>query len=63
MKDSPAEKAGFKVDDVVIAINNNMSQNLQVYKAMLQNIGDKIKFVVSRPEGLVELSMRVRTIL
>jgi hypothetical protein len=63
MKDSPAEKAGFKVDDVVIAIDNNMSQNLQVYKAMLQNIGDKIKFVVSRPEGLVELSMRVRTIL
>ncbi len=63
MKDSPAEKAGFKLDDVVIAINNNMSQNLQVYKSMLQNIGEKIKFVVSRQGGLVELSMRVRSIL
>ncbi|MEJ0083502.1 MAG: PDZ domain-containing protein [Puia sp.] len=35
MKDSPAEKAGLKVDDVVIGVNDNLSQNLQLYKSML----------------------------
>jgi predicted aspartyl protease len=63
MKDSPAELAGFKIDDVIISVNNNMSQNLQVYKSMLENVGEKIKFLVSRPEGLVELSMRVKSIM
>ncbi|MDP4212290.1 MAG: aspartyl protease family protein [Bacteroidota bacterium] len=63
MKDSPAELAGFKVDDVVISINNNTSQNLQVYKSMMQDAGSKIKFIVSRPEGLVELTMKIKSIL
>ena len=53
MKDSPAEKAGFKVDDVVIGINDNMSQNLQLYKSMLQNTGDRVKVLVNRPEEAV----------
>jgi len=64
MKDSPAEKAGFKVDDIVIGINNNMSQNLQLYKSMLQNSGDKVKILVNRPDsGMVELNMKVKSIL
>jgi predicted aspartyl protease len=64
MKDSPAEKAGLKVDDVVISINDNMSQNLQLYKSMLQNAGDKVKIVVNRsPNGTMELNMKVKSIL
>jgi len=64
MKDSPAEKAGFKVDDVVISVNENMSQNLQLYKSMLQNTGDKVRIVVNRsPTGTVELNMKVKSIL
>src|SRR5450432_3517698 len=64
MKDSPAEKAGFKVDDVVISVNENMSQNLQLYKSMLQNTGDKVRIVVNRsPNGTVELNMKVKSIL
>jgi hypothetical protein len=63
MKDSPADKAGFKVDDVVIGINNNMSQNLDLYKSMLQNTGDKIRILVSRPDGTVELNLKVKSIL
>jgi hypothetical protein len=63
MKDSPAEKAGFKVDDVVISVNDNMSQNLQLYKSMLQNTGDRVKVLVNRPAtGLVELNMKVKSI-
>jgi len=63
MKDSPAEKAGLKVDDVVIGVNDNLSQNLQLYKSMLQNTGDKVKLLVNRrPLGLLEMSMKVKSI-
>jgi len=63
MKDSPAEKAGFKVDDLVISINDNMSQNLQLYKSMLQNTGDRVRIKISRPEGIQELNLKVKSIL
>ena len=62
MKGSPAEKAGFKVDDVIIALNSNFSLNLQTYKNMLQNIGDRIKVIVRRKSGLTELSLKVKSI-
>lgn len=62
MKDSPAERAGFKTDDVIMAVNNNFSGNLQAYKTMLQNIGEKVRFIVKRPSGLTELSLRVKSI-
>jgi PDZ domain/Aspartyl protease len=62
MKDSPAEKAGFKVDDVVVGVNDNLTQNLQLYKSMLQNTGDKVKVLVRRPTGTLELNMKVKSI-
>jgi hypothetical protein len=63
MKDSPAEKSGFKVDDVVLAIDGNFSKNIQVYKNMLQNTGEKIKIIVKRGGQLEQLSLRVKSIL
>ena len=64
MKDSPAEKAGFKVDDIVIGVNDNLSQNLQLYKSILQNTGDRVKILVNRsPTGMLELYMKVKSIL
>jgi hypothetical protein len=62
MKGSPAEKAGFKEDDIVLAVNNNFSGNLQSYKTMLQNVGEKVRFIVKRPTGLVELGLRIKSI-
>ncbi len=63
MKGSPAEDAGFLVDDVVVGVNNNKSQNLQVYKTMMQNIGEKVKFQVMRSSGIVQLNMRIKSIM
>jgi hypothetical protein len=63
IKDSPADKAGFKVDDIILAINNNFSKNIQIYKGMLQNIGEKVRIVVKRPAGLEQLTLRVKSIL
>jgi hypothetical protein len=65
MKGSPAEKAGFLEGDIIIAINNNMTRNIQTYRNMLQQPGEKLKFlVVRRKDGdLEELYMKVANIL
>jgi hypothetical protein len=62
MKDSPAEKAGFKTGDIVFSVGNNFSKNIQVYKTMLQNIGGKIKVIIMRDGSLIELSLKARRI-
>jgi C-terminal processing protease CtpA/Prc len=63
MKDSPAEKAGFKVDDVIVAVNNNFSKNIQLYKNLFQNTGEKLKIIVKRNGRLVQLTLRIKSIL
>jgi len=63
MKDSPAEKAGFKQDDVIVAVNNNFSKNIQVYKNMLQNTGERMKIIVKRNGQLEVIILRVKSIL
>jgi hypothetical protein len=62
MKGSPAEKAGFKEDDIVISVGNNFSNNIQAYKMLLQNTGDKLKIIVNRGGELVQLSIQVKSI-
>ena len=65
MPGSPAEKAGFKEGDVIIAVENNMSRNIQAYRSMVQQTGAKLKFlVVRKADGdLEELYMKVGSIL
>ena len=62
MKDSPAEKAGFKEDDIVLAIGNSFSNNIQTYKTMLQNIGDRLKIIINRKGELMQLTLPVKSI-
>jgi hypothetical protein len=63
MKGSPAEKAGFKVDDIILAVGTNASNNIQAYKNILQNVGEKVRIIVRRGNSLEELSLRVKSIL
>lgn len=63
MNDSPASRAGLQADDVIVAVNNNFSGNIQTYKNMLQNIGEKIKIIVKRKGELMEFSLRVKSII
>ncbi|MEP6746729.1 MAG: aspartyl protease family protein [Bacteroidota bacterium] len=63
MKGSPAEKAGFLPDDVIMAVNNNFSKNIQAYKAALQNTGEKIKILVYRNGAPLLLTLRVKSII
>jgi hypothetical protein len=62
MKDSPADKAGLKEDDIVLAVGNNFSNNIQVYKNLLQNPGDRVKIIVKRNGELQQTFLKVKSI-
>lgn len=60
---SPADLAGFMKDDVVLALNNDISNNIQVYKTMMQEIGVKMNFVILRDGKALQLTMKPISIL
>jgi hypothetical protein len=61
-KGSPAEDAGLKENDIVIAINSNFTQNLNAYKISLQVANTKIKFIVRRGGELMEIPFKTGSI-
>ena len=63
IKDSPAEKAGFKLEDEIISVGNNISLDIQQYKNLLQSANDRVKVIVKRKNELVQLSLKVKSIL
>ncbi len=62
MPGSPAEEAGFKAGDVVMAVENNFSSNIQAYKTLLQTPGGRLKILVMRDEGPIMLTLKVKSI-
>ena len=62
-KGSPAESAGLQEGDIVVAINNNFSGNLNQYKLALQSASERIKIIVRRREELKQFEFRVKNIL
>jgi hypothetical protein len=62
-KDSPAEKAGVKEGDVVVAINKNFAQSLQVYKAAIQATGEWLHLIILRNSILMDFDFKVKSIL
>ncbi len=63
MKGSPAENAGFKLDDIIVAIDNNFSKSIQTYKNLLQSQGRKLKILVYRDGAPLMLTLKVKSIL
>lgn len=63
IENSPAAKAGLLPGDVIIALNNNFTGNLQSYKAALQNVGSSIKILVLRNGTPMEMHLEVINIL
>ena len=59
IKGSPAYKDGLKKDDIVMGINNNFSNDISVYKNLMQNVGERITLVVMRDKTPVILTFRV----
>ena len=62
-KGSPAEQAGIKEGDVVIAINNDFSQNFNKYKMAILTSNAKVKIVIRREGELVQVEMKMKSIL
>lgn len=62
-KDSPAETAGLKEGDEVIAVNKNFSQVLNQYKIALQTPNEKVKMIIRRDNVVKEVEFKVRSIL
>lgn len=60
---SPADKAGLKVNDILVGVKNNFSNNIMQYKTVLQTSGEKIKIYISRDGKLVELNIKPISIL
>jgi len=60
---SPAEEAGIKEGDIVVAVNNDFSQNFNKYKMTILATNAKVKMVLRRNDGLVQVEMKVKSIL
>ena len=60
---SPADKAGLKVDDVIIGVSNNFTNNIMAYKTILQSSNEKIKMTLRRNEVLMQVTIKPLSIL
>lgn len=63
MPDSPAEEAGFKSEDIIMAVENNFSQSIQTYKNLMQSPGQRLKVLVLREGEPMILVLKVKSIL
>jgi C-terminal processing protease CtpA/Prc len=48
MPNSPAEKAGLQPGDIIKGVQNNLTNNLQQYKMLMQNTTQRIRIIYSR---------------
>ena len=63
VKDSPGEKAGLQTGDVILSINDNYSNDIQVYKQLMQNPGEKLRFLILRNGERYVIYMKPKSIL
>lgn len=59
---SPAEQVGIKEGDVVIAVNNDFTQNFNKYKAAILATAAKVKLVLQRNGELKLVELKVKNI-
>jgi hypothetical protein len=63
IKNSPAEKSGFQIDDEILSVGNNISGNIQIYNNLLQAPNEKIRIIVKRGKDLLPLTIKTKSIL
>ena len=59
---SPADEAGLRVGDLVVAVDNNLSSSMQAYKTILMDAGRRIKMLVMRNNELIQTWLTVSKI-
>jgi C-terminal processing protease CtpA/Prc len=63
IKGSPAEKAGFKKGDKLVAINNYITTNLQIYRDLLKNVGTRPTLLIMRDKEFLLKKIQIKSIL
>ena len=63
IKGSPAEKAGFRIDDEIIGVGNNLSHNIQQYKNLLQVANERVRLIIKRNNRLMDIYIHTKSIL
>ncbi len=63
IENSPADKAGLKADDEIMGVGNNVSNNIQQYKNLLQMPNKRIRLIVRRDNKLKEIYIQTLSIL
>lgn len=58
IKNSPALKAGFKPGDVILAVNNNFSNDINQYKDILQSQGEKVRVLIVRDNAPIIIDFK-----
>ncbi len=54
---SPGEKAKFLPGDEIVAVNNNFSHNINVYKNIIQSANETIKIIIKRNNEIKILTL------
>ena len=62
IKQSPAEKAGLMVGDIIFSVDNVVSTTLSSIKTILQNADKKVKIVILRNGQPIEVKMKIASI-
>jgi C-terminal processing protease CtpA/Prc len=63
MSGSPAEKAGLKIGDIIMGVQNNIGKSIQDYKNLMQNPGQKVKILVNRDGEPIILTLKVLNLM
>lgn len=63
VKGSPADVAGLQEGDIVIAIDNNASQNFAQYKKALTSARKRVRLIIRRDEELMEVQVKLMSLL
>ena len=63
VKDSPADVAGLREGDIVIAVDNNANQNFTQYKKALTSAKKRVRLIIGRDEELIDISIKLMSLL
>jgi len=59
IKDSPVYEAGLKKGDIILGVNTNLSNDITIYKNLMNVVGEKITLLVSRNDVPLLITFRV----
>jgi hypothetical protein len=63
MKNSPAEKAGFQIGDILLAINNDFQLTIQSVRTALEHPKTRVTILIRRDQHLQIKKLHIRSIL